>query len=477
MSSTQTHVEPFVHLAEVTSDGALVAWGAFWFQRDSPQEQWRIVPHDRLEQVAGRQKLIGHDAEPYGAAIVEVLDLQGRVVASAGTDERAWVHVTGLQPDTPYRYRVLVDGEEWAAGERWDWAPADRGGYDLLPAGRSYDLRLHTFPADDAHVPLTFAVLGDYGVGIESDAESSRRQRRVAEVVERLVVDRAARFVVTTGDNVYEGERGRIGTGSGATDGDWWSSFYAPYRYTISRVPIYPALGNHDSSDSEQGDDRQQMYDNFHTASRFAGNDDRSSVDPGLHYVVRWGADVELVAVDTSQASDLEAHRYFQNPKHQRWLQEAFHRPGPRWRIPYSHHPAYCAGPHHGNDEEVIETLVPLYRETGVRVVLAGHEHNFQTSHVDGVLHVVTGAGGNLREDLPTGFDEARTTSWAVQAHAALVEIEGDELRLTPFSGVRADGSLERMTAQTPEGAIVAPPFSVSLAAPSPRGPAADASG
>jgi len=51
-----------------------------------------------------------------------------------------------------------------------------------------------------------------------------------------------------------------------------------------------------------------------------------------------------------------------------------------------------------------------------------------------------------------------------VQAHAALVEIE--ELRLTPFSDVRADGSLERMTAQTPDGA-----------APSPQGQAADASG
>jgi hypothetical protein len=39
---------------------------------------------------------------------------------SASTDERAWVWVEGLKPETDYRYRVEVDGEERAAGELWD---------------------------------------------------------------------------------------------------------------------------------------------------------------------------------------------------------------------------------------------------------------------------------------------------------------------------------------------------------------------
>lgn len=458
----ETRTEPFVHLVDVSHDSALVAWGAFWFQRESPDRQWLVVERGRIEQVAGRTRLIGHDAEPYGAATVQVLDAAGRVVASASTDRTAWVRVEGLQPDTAYGYRVLVDGQEWAAGERWDWAPAERGGYDLVPAGRCYDLRFRTAPAPDRRAPLRFVVLGDYGVGIESDSESSRRQRRVAEVVERLVVDHDARLLITTGDNVYDGESGgRYATGSGDTDADWWSSFYAPYRYVISRVPVYPAVGNHDASDSEQSDDRAQMYDNFHTAERFAGNEDRASVEPGLHYAVRWGADVELVAVDTSEASSLGAHRYFQDPRHLGWLRRTFGREGPRWRIPFSHHPAYCAGPHHGNDQEILDGLVPLYRESGVRVVLAGHEHNYQLSEADGVLHVITGAGGNLREEPPDDFAPARTTAWAAQAHALLVDVDGAELRLTPVSGVAADGSLERMLSRTPTGEIVAPPVVV----------------
>jgi hypothetical protein len=44
--------------------------------------------------------------------------------------------VEGLKPETDYRYRVEVDGEERAAGELWDWVPSERGGYNLAPAGR-----------------------------------------------------------------------------------------------------------------------------------------------------------------------------------------------------------------------------------------------------------------------------------------------------------------------------------------------------
>ena len=461
--ATETHREPFVHLVDVTPDSALVAWGAFWFQRPSPHSQWRVVDDERLPEVAGRAHPIGAGAEPYGDAVVEVLDDDGAVVSSARTSEQSWVVVPGLRPDTRYRYRVVVDGEEWGAGERWDWAPADRGGYDLVPAGRRYDLRLRTAPAAETPAPLTFVLLGDYGVGVVTDSESSRRQRRVAAAVERMVVDSGARLVVTTGDNVYKGERQRAGAGSGAEDDDWYSSFYAPYRYVISQVPVYPAVGNHDTSDSEQSDDRAQMRDNFHTATRFTGVDGRSSVDPGLYYRVPWGADVELVSVDSSESSGLDVHRYFQADEHWQWLRETFTRPGPRWRIPFTHHPAYCAGPHHGNDAEVVERLVPLYRDNGVRLVLAGHEHNFQISEVDGVVHLLSGAGGQLRDDLPTEFDAARTTAFQVQAHAVLIEVEGDEARLTPVSGLRADGSLQRMTAQTPQGDVLAPPFVVRL--------------
>ena len=467
MTTPAIHREEFVYLVDVSHDRVLIGWGAFWFRQDE-RDGWLIVDDEALPEVAGRRTCIGDAAEPYGAARVEVLGQDGEIVASGATDDRTWVWVEGLQPDTDYGYRVVVAGDEWAAGQRWDWVPSPRGGYDLAPAGRSYDLRFHTAPPPDSPTPLLkFAAIGDYGVGIRSDSESSRRQRRVAEVLERLVTDSEVRFVVSLGDNIYLGEQGEVGDESGAEDDEWYSSYYQPYRYVISRVPVYPTVGNHDAAEGENSDDRAQMEDNFHTVERFRDQQDRASVEPGLFYRWRYGASVELVCLDTSHADDdSEADRFFQDDKHREWLEETFQPPedGLRWRIPFSHHPVYCAGPSHSNDVAMLETLVPLFERGGVRLVLAGHEHNFQLSEANDISYVVSGAGGKLREGAPKdGFHKAHTTLWAEQSHLLLVELDEDEARLTPVSAVLPDGRLHLMTALTPQNEAAYPPFRVRL--------------
>jgi hypothetical protein len=462
MTQPEVHSEQFVQLADLTHDRALIAWGAFCFTRDG-SDRWQIVDDQQLREVAGRHTCIGSSAEPFGAATVQVYGDDGRVVAEATTNDRSWVWVEGLEPDTDYRYRVLVDGEEWAAGERWDWVPTPRGGYDLAAAGRSYDLRFRTWPAPDAGTPpVRFVALGDYGVGIRSDSESSRRQRRVAEVLDTLVRDHDVRFVVSLGDNIYKGEQGQVDDESGGEDDDWYSSFFQPYRYAIARVPVYPAIGNHDTTDTEGSDDRAQMEDNFHIPERFGGDSGHTSVGPGLFYRLRYGRDLELVCIDTSlDSADEGVHRFFQAPHHLEWLQEVFGDADVRWRIPFSHHPVYCSGPSHENDTEMLDTLVPLFDRGGVRLVLAGHEHNFQVSEASGRTYVVSGAGGKVREDVPGGFDTAGTTAWAAQAHLLLVEVEGAEARLTPVSGLLPDGGLHLMTALTRHNDVVDPPFVV----------------
>lgn len=458
----EVHHEPFIHLVDLSHDRVLIAWGAFCFTRASPDRRWEIVDDEYLPEHAGRHTSIGSSAESFGAATVEVLDAaDGTIVATASTEDRSWAWVEGLEPDHEYTYRVLVDGEEWAAGERWDWVPSGRGGYDLAPAGRGYALRFRTWPPPDAETPqVRFVALGDYGVGIRSDAESSRRQRRVAEVLDRLVEDYDVRFVVSLGDNIYKGEQGQVDDESGGEDDDWYSSYFQPYRYVLARVPVFPAIGNHDTTDTEGSDDRAQMEDNFHVKERFHGTPDRASVEPGLFYRLRYGRDLELVCLDTSlDSADEGVHRFFQAPEHQSWLDQTFAAPGPRWLIPFSHHPVYCAGPSHHNDEEMRESLVPLFDRAGVRLALAGHEHNFQINEVAGRTYVVSGAGGKVREELPEGFADAGTTAWAAQAHLLIVEVDGSEVQLTPVSGLLPDGRLHRMTALSPRNDIVTPPF------------------
>ena len=43
MNRPLVHVEPFVHLVDVSHDRALVAWGAFWFHRSDTAARWEIV--------------------------------------------------------------------------------------------------------------------------------------------------------------------------------------------------------------------------------------------------------------------------------------------------------------------------------------------------------------------------------------------------------------------------------------------------
>ena len=101
VSDFEVHFEPFLHLADLGEDHALIAWGGFYFRRgDSSYGEWRVVDDEELEQVAGsRSSTIGATSEPFGRAVVEV-ERDGRVVATAETSERNSVWVQGLEPDT-----------------------------------------------------------------------------------------------------------------------------------------------------------------------------------------------------------------------------------------------------------------------------------------------------------------------------------------------------------------------------------------
>ena len=77
-----------------------------------------------------------------------------------------------------------------------------------------------------------------------------------------------------------------------------------------------------------------------------------------------------------------------------------------------------------------MERLLPLFDRAGVKVVFAGHEHNFQHSLADGIHYFVTGAAGKLRRTPPDRFEEAHTVTWATECHFLLAKITGDTMRV-----------------------------------------------
>ena len=216
---------------------------------------------------------------------------------------------------------------------------------------------------------MTFLAVGDCGVGIAAGGDGAR-QLAVARTMQRLADAVDVRFVVTLGDTIYHGPAGPTDH-SGAHDDDWWLTYFQPYRYLLDHLAFYPTAGNHDGADEEAADDRAQLEDNLYLTTRFAPREEagRASLGPGLFYKLQLGALLDLVCVDTTWGAERGAH-WFDEPHHRAWLEEAFASSSADvvWQVPFCHHPAWSAGPHHVDMAAQIDRLVPLYRRAGTRL-------------------------------------------------------------------------------------------------------------
>lgn len=473
------HFEPYVQIVDLSATTVSIAWGGFFFKRagGGGHEHWRLLHDHELNcEGLGRRQTIGANAEPYGQARVSVLDRHGRTVAERCSGEANCATLEGLKPDTEYRYRIEVDGQPFTRNEHMDWAPpaTPMGSGDLARNRRHYDLRFRTHPAPDQSAELSLAVIGDYGVGIHRRNEHARRQWQVAAALEQAVISERVRLVLTTGDNIYI-DRSRQ-TGTGAEDDDWFYAFYQPYRHLLSRVPVYPAVGNHDENDTEDSDDRLQLNDNFHLQQRFSAHREGRMISyhPALIYEFGYGRDIRFICLDSSWDEN-GGQRFFENDASRQLLQDAVQTAGDKehtpWTVVFAHHPPFCAGPRYGNDDAMVRELVPLFEQHPRCVVLSGHEHNFQYSTRNGVSYLLSGAGGKLRGRKPGQFADAHTRAWAREGHFLKLDIRHDKLFATPMKLGRW-GRLTPLTLHDPQDRISANPIVIRPADASTHEPA-----
>jgi tartrate-resistant acid phosphatase type 5 len=423
--------EEYLYLADLTDTAALISWGKFFFA--STMELVRDRKLHLLDGQHGRHTSIGANCEPYGPVDVEVLNMAGTLVQSVRVVNDTFAWVSGLTPDTDYTYRVIAEPETtrrvWAAGQLWSYSPRIK---ELVETGRTYACRFRTFPPLDSSAPLTFAVIGDTGTGDEEQA-------RLAQALEAAVDGMGARFVLMTGDTVYRGSGG-----AGDDDDEWLMTYFQPYRTLIDRIPFYPCVGNHDTAETlgEGQGDTLMLYDNLLVTPRF--NERRpgrhADVTRGLFYRFRYGADVEFICLDTSKEKLLFGKRMFQKDPGRTWMRQAFTQPlgSPRWRIAFSHHPPYTAGPLHGDTNSMRDDIVPLCIENSIRAFFSGHEHNFQCLDSEDprkrVRCFVTGGGGTWREGEPNNATNGFLHAWGGNAgtHFLMVTIHGSTMRVEP---------------------------------------------
>src|SRR5262245_11627386 len=234
-------------------------------------------------------------------------------------------------------------------------------------------------------VMLNFLILGDWG------RKGTAGQLAVANGMARVAEQLKSHFIVTTGDNFYDGV-------TSLHDARWQESYEAVYHWSSLQIPWYVVLGNHDYQGSVQA-----QLDYAHLSARWCL--------PARYYAVEKAISATvsalLVFLDTSpflssyQANGPECIEGVrgQDPEGQlSWLQRTLAQSKAAWKLVFGHHPIYSASPYHGDTIELRNRLLPILQAHHVQAYICGHEHDLQHLAADGVDFFVSGAGAECRE-------------------------------------------------------------------------------
>ena len=238
---------------------------------------------------------------------------------------------------------------------------------------------------------------------------------------------------MTTGDNIYASKRFLLWTAeTGDEDDDWFFTYFQPYRYVLNRVPVVPV--DRQPRHAGDGGTRRPRAGDGQLLPALSGLPGRKRPDArrsvrgcstafGFRRTSSSCASIRRRRT-SSAAAGCSNIRSTGSSCSGRFLPRE--QDGVRWRIPFGHHPPFCAGPQHRNTDRM-EPLVRLFEAGGVRACFSGHEHNFQHSRWNGIDYFVSGAGSKIRRRAPRWFEDAHTETWSGECHFLLVTIDGTD--------------------------------------------------
>jgi acid phosphatase type 7 len=298
----------------------------------------------------------------------------------------------------------------------------------------SADLRV------DAKAPFRFVAYGDTRFHDPNDPEAANPQARVALV--KAIADVNPAFVCFTGDIVY----------NGFDTNDWkvWDSETSIWR--DKRIPIYPALGNHDL----HGDANVALGNYF---QRFP------DLKNSRYYSVR-AANALVLVLDSS----LEEAG---GPQGQ-WLADKLDHVPPDVDFVFLmfHHPPYTSssdakafgGGHSARapEQALARTLETRQAQSRFRIVVfSGHVHNYERHEHGGVTYFVSGGGGAHAYPIERAPDDP-FQSRLVNYHYLLVEVDQSQVKVTMnrldlTSGKAVWAQPDSITISVPVAAVAAP--------------------
>ena len=258
-------------------------------------------------------------------------------------------------------------------------------------------------------LPFHFVAYGDSRFHDPQDTEAANPPARQALV--QAIAETNPAFISLTGDIVY----------NGYDKDDWkvWDSETSVWR--TKKIPVYPALGNHDL----HGDEKIALGNYF---ERFP--DLKNSV----YYSVR-AANIFLLVLDSS--IDESA-----GPQGQWLTRKLDHVPGDvDFVFIVFHHPPYTSsseaknfgGGHSARSPEQNLAKMLESRQQNLRarlVVFSGHVHNYERHEHGGVTYFVTGGAGAHAYPIERAPDDP-FQSQEVNYHYLQVEVDRNRLKIT----------------------------------------------
>jgi len=269
-----------------------------------------------------------------------------------------------------------------------------------------------TSPADlqlDVKVPFRFVAYGDTRFHDPKDTEAANPPVRIALV--QAIAEAHPAFVCFTGDIVYNGN----------DIDDWkvWDSETSVWR--TKKIPIYPALGNHDLHGSEK-DALGNYFQRF------------PDLKNSRYYSVR-AANLLMLVLDSSLDE-------VAGPQGQWLTGKLDHVPADvDFVLIMLHHPPYTSssdekklgGGHSSRAQEHLLAKMLEERQGRSRyriVVFSGHVHNYERHEHKGVTYFVSGGGAAHAYPIERGPEDP-FQSKEVNYHYLLVEVERQKLKVT----------------------------------------------
>ncbi len=262
---------------------------------------------------------------------------------------------------------------------------------DLVP-GEASSRRLVPRAWTTADDRLTFAAIGDNGSGGRQAMAVAERMAQTYELV-------PFSHVSLLGDICYYGSiRDRFE-----------DVFVRPMSPLIDAgVDFELAVGNHDGGIYHSDESLEEIEAQL----QYLGTPDR--------YYTSTRGPVDFFYLDSSSPGLFGEGSITQLE----WLDDALASSASQWKVVALHHPLYSSG-RHGSTPRAHDLLEPILARRKVDLVLAGHDHHYErTVPIEGVTHIVSGAGCKTTKVRPSSF----TAAAASALEFLHVEIQDDRL-------------------------------------------------